>query len=109
MYAIGGKPGRGLIAQGHGYPLPPDIAAVSPYTMAKQFEANATASINLLALEVAGLKRDVAELKREKAVAAPAPEPLWYQLALGFAMGAQAYFQAAERQRDAQRERRSQP
>jgi hypothetical protein len=60
---VGGKPGPGLIFQGPGYPLPPDQAAVSTYTHAKQFEANATASINLLAREVASLKREVAELK----------------------------------------------
>ena len=32
MVAIGGEPGRGLIAQGYGYPAPPDIAAVSTFT-----------------------------------------------------------------------------
>jgi hypothetical protein len=31
MFAIGGKPGRGLIPQGQGYPAPPDIAAKSIY------------------------------------------------------------------------------
>jgi hypothetical protein len=32
MVAIGGVPGRGLVAQGYGYPAPPDIAAVSTFT-----------------------------------------------------------------------------
>jgi hypothetical protein len=32
MVAIGGGPGRGLVAQGYGYPAPPDIAAVSTFT-----------------------------------------------------------------------------
>jgi hypothetical protein len=32
MIAIGGKPGRGLVAQGYGYAAPPDVAAVSNYT-----------------------------------------------------------------------------
>jgi hypothetical protein len=32
MVAIGGRPGRGLLAQGYGYPAPPDIAAVSTFT-----------------------------------------------------------------------------
>ena len=32
MVAIGGRPGRGLVAQGYGYPAPPDIAAVSTFT-----------------------------------------------------------------------------
>jgi hypothetical protein len=32
MVAIGGRPGRGLVAQGYGYPVPPDIAAVSTFS-----------------------------------------------------------------------------
>jgi hypothetical protein len=32
MIANGGRPGRGLVAQGYGYAAPPDIAAVSNYT-----------------------------------------------------------------------------
>jgi len=32
MIAIGGRPGRGLVAQGYGYAAPPDTAAVSNYT-----------------------------------------------------------------------------
>jgi hypothetical protein len=67
MFAVGGKAGRGLVAQGSGYPTSPDLAAVSPYTRAFEFERNATASINLLAREVAVLKREVATLKQEQA------------------------------------------
>jgi hypothetical protein len=37
MVAIGGKPGHGLVPQGRGYGLPPDLAAVSPYTRAEEF------------------------------------------------------------------------
>jgi hypothetical protein len=31
MHAVGGRPGRGLVAQGNGYALPPDQAATSTY------------------------------------------------------------------------------
>jgi hypothetical protein len=39
MVAIGGKPGHGLIPQAGGYALPPDLAAVSPFTRAEEFRA----------------------------------------------------------------------
>jgi hypothetical protein len=105
MFAVGGTAGKGLVAQGRGMPLPPDQAAVSTYTHAKQFEANATASINLLAREVADLKQRVGELEHERAVKndpAEAPEPAWQKLLMAAAMGVQAYAamcQAAERDR----------
>jgi hypothetical protein len=111
MFAIGGKPGKGLVAQGPGMPVPPDMAAVSTYTLAKEFEANATASINLLAREVATLKQRVGELEHERTEAVrQEPEPAWQKVLTAAAMGVQAYVamcQAAERDRvAAQRARR---
>jgi hypothetical protein len=108
MFAIGGAAGKGLIPQGNGYAAPPDIAAVSTYTHAKQFEANATASINLLAREVASLKREVAELKEDptadakRGAQSSANEPAWHKILMVAAMGVQAYAamcQAVERDR----------
>lgn len=111
MFAVGGTAGKGLVAQGRGMPLPPDQAAVSAYTHAKQFEANATASINLLAREVATLKQRVGELEHERTEAVRhEPEPAWQKVLMAAAMGVQAYVamcQAAEQDRvAAQRARR---
>jgi hypothetical protein len=110
MFAIGGTPGKGLVAQGPGMPVPPDMAAVSAYTLAKEFEANATASINLLALEVATLKQRVGELEHERTEAVRnAPESAWQKVLMAAAMGVQAYAamcQAAEQDRAAHRARR---
>jgi hypothetical protein len=103
MLAIGGRPGRGLVAQGRGMPARPDIAAVSPYTHAKEFEANATASINLLAREVTALKRRVGELEHERTEAVRI-EPAWQKVLMAAAMGVNAYAamcQAAEQDRAA--------
>jgi hypothetical protein len=49
MVAIGGKPGHGLIPQGSGYALPPDLAAVSPFTRAEEFRAKTEEMLRTLA------------------------------------------------------------
>jgi hypothetical protein len=63
MVAIGGKPGRGLTPQGQGYALPPDLAAVSPFTHAKQFEAKAEAMLVALAAKADAQDRRIAALE----------------------------------------------
>jgi hypothetical protein len=65
MFAIGGKQGRGLILQGQGMPLPPDQAAVSAYTHAKQFEAKTTAIIAELVARDKDKERRIAVLEAE--------------------------------------------
>jgi hypothetical protein len=100
MFAVGGTPGPGLVFQGPGYPLPPDQAAVSTYTHAKQFEANATASINLLAREVADLKRRVGEMEQTATPASrDADMPLWQSFLMALGSGVEAACEAAERDR----------
>jgi hypothetical protein len=49
MIAIGGKPGHGLIPQARGYALPPDLAAVSPFTRAEEFHAKTEEMLRTLA------------------------------------------------------------
>lgn len=63
MYAIGGKPGRGLIPQGRGMPLPPDLAAVSAFSHAKEFEAQTTAVIAELVARDKDKERRMAALE----------------------------------------------
>ena len=63
MYAVGGKPGRGLVYQGRGMPAPPDIAAASSYTHAKQFEAQTTAVIAELVARDKDKERRIAALE----------------------------------------------
>jgi hypothetical protein len=63
MVAMGGRPGRGLVPQGVGYGAPPDLAAVAPYTHAKQFEARTEAMLSALAVKVDEHAREIAALK----------------------------------------------
>jgi hypothetical protein len=63
MVAIGGKPGRGLVPQGRGYALPPDMAAVSPYTRAEEFRAKTEAMLSALAAKADAQDRRIAALE----------------------------------------------
>lgn len=60
MYAIGGKPGRGLIPQGYGYPAPPDLAAVSNYT---KWRSNTETMLAALAAKADEQERRIAALE----------------------------------------------
>jgi hypothetical protein len=67
MFAVGGRPGTEPAIRGYDPTFAPHEAwAVQRLANVATFEANATASINLLAREVASLKREVAELKQAK-------------------------------------------
>lgn len=63
MVAIGGKPGRGLVPQGRGYGLPPDLAAVSAYTRAEEFRAHTTTMLAALAARADAQDRRIAALE----------------------------------------------
>jgi hypothetical protein len=63
MVAIGGRPGPGLVRQGYGYAAPPDLAAVSPYTRAEEFQAKSVAMFAAQAAETDALKRRVVALE----------------------------------------------
>lgn len=67
MFAVGGVAGRGLIPQGRGMPAPPDIAAVSAYTRAKEFEAQTIAVIAELVARDKDKERRIAALENEAA------------------------------------------
>ena len=60
MIAIGGKPGRGLVAQGYGYAAPPDIAAVSNYT---KWWTNTETILTALVAKSDGQERRIAALE----------------------------------------------
>jgi hypothetical protein len=64
MVAIGGVPGRGLVAQGYGYPAPPDIAAVSTFT---KWRANTETMMAALAAKVDMQDRRIAALEASQA------------------------------------------
>jgi hypothetical protein len=64
MFAIGGRPGRGLVAQGYGYPAPPDIAAVSTFT---KWRANTETMLAALAAKADMQDRRIAALKASQA------------------------------------------
>ena len=64
MVAIGGRPGRGLIAQGYGYPAPPDIAAVSTFT---KWRANTETMLATLAAKADMQDRRIAALEASQA------------------------------------------
>jgi hypothetical protein len=64
MVAIGGEPGRGLIAQGYGYPAPPDIAAFSTFT---KWRANTETMLATLAARVDMQGRQIAALEASHA------------------------------------------
>jgi hypothetical protein len=64
MVAIGGRPGRGLVAQGYGYPAPPDIAAVSTFT---KWRANTETMLATLAAKVDIQGRQIAALEASQA------------------------------------------
>jgi BMFP domain-containing protein YqiC len=63
MVAVGGKPGRGLVSQAQGYPLPPDLAAVSAYTRAEEFRAQTTTMLAALAARADQQERRIAALE----------------------------------------------
>jgi hypothetical protein len=64
MIAIGGVPGRGLVAQGYGYPAPPDIAAVSTFT---KWRANTETMLAVLAAKADMQDRRIAALEASQA------------------------------------------
>ena len=64
MVAIGGVPGRGLVAQGYGYPAPPDIAAVSTFT---KWRANTETMLAALAAKADMQERRIAALEASQA------------------------------------------
>jgi len=64
MVAIGGRPGRGLVPQGYGYPAPPDIAAASAFT---KWRANTETMLATLATKVYAHEREIAALKAAQA------------------------------------------
>jgi hypothetical protein len=64
MVAIGGRPGRGLVAQGYGYPAPPDIAAVSTFT---KWRANTETMLATLAAKADIQDRRIAALEASQA------------------------------------------
>jgi len=63
MTAIGGRPGRGLVSQGSGYPAPPDLAAVSPFTRAEEFRAKTETMLATLAAKADAQDRRIAALE----------------------------------------------
>lgn len=63
MVAVGGKPGHGLVPQGRGYGLPPDLAAVSAYTRAEEFRAQTTTMLAALAARADAQDRRIAALE----------------------------------------------
>jgi hypothetical protein len=65
MVAIGGEPGRGLVAQGYGYPAPPDIAAISTFT---KWRANTETMLATLAAKVDMQGRQIAVLEASQAI-----------------------------------------
>lgn len=67
MVAIGGKPGHGLVPQGQGYALPPDLAAVSPYTRAEEFCTHTTTMLAALAAKSDEQERRLVALERAAA------------------------------------------
>jgi len=82
MVADGGRPGRGLVPQGRGYPAPPDIAAVSPFTRAEEFQAKTVKMFAAQAAEIDALRRDVASLKASEAERNRAAD--WHDLSVAF-------------------------
>jgi hypothetical protein len=60
MLAIGGKPGRGLVPQGYGYPAPPDLAAVSTFT---KWRTNTETMLVALAAKSDAQERRIAALE----------------------------------------------
>jgi hypothetical protein len=64
MVAIGGRPGRGLVAQGYGYPAPPDVAAVSTFT---KWRANTETMLATLAAKADMQDRRIAALEASQA------------------------------------------
>ena len=64
MVAIGGRPGRGLVAQGYGYPAPPDIAAVSMFT---KWRENTETMLATLAAKADMQDRRIAALEASQA------------------------------------------
>jgi hypothetical protein len=60
MVAIGGKPGRGLVPQGYGYPAPPDLAAVSTFT---KWRTNTETMLAALAAKSDAQERRIAALE----------------------------------------------
>jgi hypothetical protein len=67
MVAIGGRPGRGLVPQGPGMPLPPDLAAVSTFTRAEEHRARTEAMLSALAAKSDDQERRLVALERAEA------------------------------------------
>jgi hypothetical protein len=64
MHAVGGTPGRGLVAQGAGYALPPDQAALSTFT---RTQAKTEAMLAALAVRSDAQERRIAALEAQAA------------------------------------------
>jgi hypothetical protein len=60
MVAIGGKPRRGLVPQGYGYPAPPDIAAASTFT---KWQTNTETMLAALAAKSDAQERRIVALE----------------------------------------------
>ena len=76
MYAIGGKPGRGLIPQGSGYAFAPDQAATSTYTLTQAKTETMLAALAALSdtqeRRIAALEAQAASRKAQAVEAAQA-------------------------------------
>ena len=81
--AIGGRPGRGLIDCGPGYPLPPDQFAASPFG---KWQANVETMLAALAASNEAQERRIAAL--EKTVAERRTAALAVARAIGELIGA---------------------
>jgi hypothetical protein len=63
MFAVGGRPGHGLIPQGRGYAAPPDLVAVSPFTRAEEFRAKTETMLAALAAKADEQEKRIAALE----------------------------------------------
>jgi len=84
-YAVGGRPGRGLVPQGRGYALPPDIAATSNFT---RFQTDTLAMLHSLAARsdaqearIATLEKAAADRRGETLKLAQAVASVFWRLA----------------------------
>jgi hypothetical protein len=65
MRAIGGRPGRGLVPCGPGYPLPPDQFAASPFG---RWQASVESMFATLAAKNDAYERRIATLEKTVAL-----------------------------------------
>ena len=65
LYAVGGRPGLGLVSCGPGYPLPPDQFAASPFG---RWQANVETMLATLAAKNDAQERRIVELENKVAL-----------------------------------------